>query len=131
MTDGITRVIELAERGEGEVVVLAATGRGESDTTRLAAWFTTERQEEWAEFLADCDKFDVEIDKELRIQKLTLAELDWRVNCVLGAQVFSQLYTKRVGRFYGGEADVDDALACDWTLHCLMNGFNARPSAIQ
>ncbi len=63
--------------------------------------------------------------------ELTLAELDWRVNCVLGAQVFSQLYTKRVGRFYGGEADVDDALACDWTLHCLMNGFNARPSAIQ
>jgi len=76
VTDGITRVIELADRGDGEVVVLAATGRGETDTTRLAAWFTAERQEEWAEFLADCGKFDAEIDKEIDKGKFTLAELE-------------------------------------------------------
>jgi hypothetical protein len=76
VTDGITRVIELAERGEGEVVVLAATGRAETDTARLAAWFTAERQEEWAEFLADCGKFDAEIDKEIDKGKFTLAELE-------------------------------------------------------
>jgi len=74
--DGITRVIELAERGEGEVVVLEATGRGETDTARLMALFTAERQAEWGEFLADCGKFDAEIDKEIDKGKFTLAELE-------------------------------------------------------
>jgi flagellar biosynthesis regulator FlaF len=74
--DGVARVIELAGRGEGEVVVLHATGRGEQDGARLEALFTADRQEEWTEFLADCGKFDAEIDKELRNQKLTMAELE-------------------------------------------------------
>jgi hypothetical protein len=38
--------------------------------------FTADRTAEWTEFLADCGKFDAEIDKELRIQKLTMAELE-------------------------------------------------------
>jgi vacuolar-type H+-ATPase subunit I/STV1 len=74
--EGITRVIELAERGEGEVVVLEAAGRGETDAARLAELFTAERAAEWAEFLADCGKFDAEIDKEISKGKLTLAELE-------------------------------------------------------
>jgi sugar phosphate isomerase/epimerase len=74
--DGITRVIELAERGEGEVLILQATGRGETDATRLAELFTAERAAEWAEFLADCGKFDAEIDKEIGKGKFTLAELE-------------------------------------------------------
>jgi sugar phosphate isomerase/epimerase len=73
---GITRVIELAERGEGEVVVLQAAGRGETDAARLAELFTAERAAEWAEFLADCGKFDAEIDKEVSKGKFTLAELE-------------------------------------------------------
>jgi Protein ChrB, N-terminal len=43
---------------------------------RLEALFTADREEEWAEFLADCGKFDAEIDKEIRIGKFTLAELE-------------------------------------------------------
>jgi hypothetical protein len=74
--DGVSRVVELAERGEGEVLVLDAAGRAESDTARLAELFTAERAEEWAEFLADCGKFDAEIDKEIRIGKFTVAELE-------------------------------------------------------
>ena len=74
--DGVTRVIELAQRGEGEVVVLEATGHAEQDTARMAALFTAEREEEWAEFLADCGKFDAEIDKEIRTRKFTMAELE-------------------------------------------------------
>ncbi|MFD2415596.1 Chromate resistance protein ChrB [Amycolatopsis pigmentata] len=74
--DGVTRVIELARRGEGEVVVLDAAGRAETDGARMEALFTTEREEEWAEFLADCGKFDAEIDKEIRIRKFTMAELE-------------------------------------------------------
>lgn len=74
--DGIQRAIELAERGDGEVVTLSATGHSERDAARMRELFTTERQEEWTEFLADCGKFDAEIDKELRNQKLTMAELE-------------------------------------------------------
>jgi hypothetical protein len=74
--DGVTRVVELAQRGEGEVVVLDATGRAEQDGTRLEALFTADREDEWAEFLADCGKFDAEIDKEIRNRKFTMAELE-------------------------------------------------------
>ena len=31
---------------------------------------------EWAEFVSECDKFEIEIAKERRIGKLTVAELD-------------------------------------------------------
>jgi hypothetical protein len=74
--DGVTRVVELAQRGEGEVVVLDAAGRAAEDGARLEALFTADREEEWAEFLADCGKFDAEIDKEIRTRKFTMAELE-------------------------------------------------------
>ncbi|MFF5986557.1 Chromate resistance protein ChrB [Prauserella flavalba] len=74
--DGVTRVIELARRGDGEVLVLDATGRAEPDSARLAELFTAERAEEWAEFLAECAKFDAEIDEEIRKRKFTMAELE-------------------------------------------------------
>jgi hypothetical protein len=74
--DGVARVIELAQRGEGEVVVLDAAGRAEQDGARLAELFTADREEELAEFLADCGKFDAEIDKEIRNRKFTMAELE-------------------------------------------------------
>ena len=35
-----------------------------------------DRQEEWAEFLADCGKFDAEIDNEVRNAKFTMAALE-------------------------------------------------------
>lgn len=76
VTDGLARVGELAGRGGGEVLVFTATGRNVQDGRRLQELFTEQRQEEWAEFLADCGKFDAEIDKEIGIDKLTMAELE-------------------------------------------------------
>ncbi len=75
-TDGVTRVIELAQRGGGEVVVLAAGGRTEHDAARLEALFTAERTDEWEEFLADCEEFYAEVANEIRIGKFTMAELE-------------------------------------------------------
>jgi len=74
--DGITRTVQLAERGDGEVTMLTAAGRGEPDSARLEAMFTSDRTEEWGEFLSDCAKFDAEIDKEIRNAKYTIAELE-------------------------------------------------------
>jgi len=59
--------------------------------------------------------------------ELSAAELDWRVNCIMGALTFAQVYHERVGRFYGSEADVDDARAASWILHVLTHGIGARP----
>jgi hypothetical protein len=75
-TQGLERAVELAERGDGEVLVLDATGRDEANTARLEALFTAARQAEWAEFVSECGKYEAELDKELRTRKFTLAELD-------------------------------------------------------
>lgn len=76
VADAVARAGELAARGDGEIVVLVAEGRTQHDAARLHDFFTDQRQEEWVEFLADCAKFDAEIDKEIRTNKLTFAELD-------------------------------------------------------
>jgi hypothetical protein len=75
-TSGLDRAVTLAERGDGEVVVLDATGRSDADTARLEAAFTAAREAEWAEFLGDCAKYQAELDEETRTQKFTLAELE-------------------------------------------------------
>ena len=56
--------------------MLRAGGREEADAGRLAALFTEARQEEWAEFIADCGKFDAEIDAGIAKGKFTLAGLE-------------------------------------------------------
>ncbi len=74
--DRIARATELAGRGDGEVVVLRAAGRGQADAARLEQLFTEARQAEWAEFIADCGKFSAEIDAEIGKGTFTLAELE-------------------------------------------------------
>jgi hypothetical protein len=48
----------------------------DGDVTRLEQLYTAAREEEWAEFDADCGKYLAELDKEERIGKYTLAELE-------------------------------------------------------
>ncbi|MCX4457842.1 chromate resistance protein ChrB [Streptomyces sp. NBC_01340] len=74
--DGLARAVELADRAGGEVVTLDASGRTPADSAHLRSLFTAARQEDWAEFLADCGKFEEELAKEIRIAKFTLAELE-------------------------------------------------------
>ncbi|GAA2802013.1 Chromate resistance protein ChrB [Saccharopolyspora taberi] len=74
--DGVRRAVELAERSEGQVVTLRASGREAEDEARFEAMFTAARSEEWSEYIADCGKFEDEIAKEIRIGKFTLAELE-------------------------------------------------------
>ncbi|GAA3033512.1 hypothetical protein GCM10010448_14610 [Streptomyces glomeratus] len=74
--DGISRAITLTEQAGGQAVTLNASGRSEADASRFQALFTAARSEDWAEFLADCGKFDRELAKEIHIGKFTLAELE-------------------------------------------------------
>jgi hypothetical protein len=74
--EGVQRATTLAERAGGEVIALRATGRAEVDASGLARLYDEARAADWAEFLADCAKFEAELAKEIRIQKYTLAELE-------------------------------------------------------
>ncbi|MFC9537255.1 Chromate resistance protein ChrB [Streptomyces sp. NPDC057717] len=74
--DGVQRALELTERANGEAIVLRASGREADDAARFQALFTAAREEDWAEFVADCGKYEAEIDKEIRAAKFTLAELE-------------------------------------------------------
>jgi hypothetical protein len=73
---GLERALELIERGEGEAVVLAAQGRDQAQAERLEALFTADREDEWAELISECAKYEAELDREVAEQKYTLAELD-------------------------------------------------------
>lgn len=73
---GIQRAGELARRADGKVLVLDTDPHEQATAAQLEAEFTAARQEEWAEFTADCDKYEAELAKEQRLGKLTLAELE-------------------------------------------------------
>jgi len=75
-SESVERVLELAQRGAGDVVSLEARGRDAASDARLEAIYTEAREAEWTEFLSDCGKYLAELAKEIANQKFTLAELD-------------------------------------------------------
>ncbi|MFE5480950.1 Chromate resistance protein ChrB [Streptomyces sp. NPDC056527] len=74
--DGVQRALELTDIGGGQGMTLQAYGRSDTDAALFREMFTAARSADWAEFLADCGKFEEEIAKEIRIAKFTLAELE-------------------------------------------------------
>ena len=72
----IDRVRALVERADGEVFVFRARPIGEEVGARLEALFIEAREDEWNEFIRECDKFDAEIAKEIAKRKFTSAEVD-------------------------------------------------------
>ena len=72
---GFTHVLESITAAGGHPVVLAVAD-DQASTSRLEALFTEQREAEWAEFLADCGKYETELASEVAKDKLTLAELD-------------------------------------------------------
>jgi hypothetical protein len=75
LLEGVDRVVALVEAGGGAAIVFDSTPRDERSAARLEALFTEEREAEWLEFLADCDKYEKELKKEIQIKKFTPAEL--------------------------------------------------------
>lgn len=72
----VERATELAHRGDGDVLVLEVSARDAEGESTMRDLFAAVRGQEWAEFVDDCAKFEVEIAKEIRIEKFTLAELE-------------------------------------------------------
>lgn len=69
-------VVELVARADGHVLTFDCRPRSDADETALVAEFNAARAAEWTEFASERDKFDAEIAKARRINKLTVAELD-------------------------------------------------------
>ena len=72
----LERLAQLVEAARGTLLLLAAKGFADGDVARLEQLYSAAREEEWAEFDADCGKYLSELDKEERLAKYTLAELE-------------------------------------------------------
>ena len=72
----LERVTDIAETANGTLLLLSAQGFAEADVARLEQLYAAARQEEWSEFAADCGKYLAELDKEERLGKYTLGELE-------------------------------------------------------
>ena len=72
----LKRLTDLVEAARGTLLLLAAKGFADIDVARLEQSYAAAREEEWAEFDADCGKYLAELDKEEQLGKYTLAELE-------------------------------------------------------
>lgn len=72
---GFAQVVDSINAAGGQPVVLTIAD-DEANATQLEMLFTEQREAEWAEFLADCGKYEGELADEVAKGKLTLAELD-------------------------------------------------------
>lgn len=75
-SEAVPRVVELAGRGAGSVLVLPTPGSEDAGSEGLRSAFRELRLDEWREFTGDCGAFEAEIAKEIRNGKFTLAELE-------------------------------------------------------
>ncbi|KKX97337.1 chromate resistance protein ChrB [Microbacterium sp. Ag1] len=73
--EGVDRARALAQRGNGDILVLRTQADG-GDTAALRKLFDAARADDWAEFVADCAKYRAEIAREIEKKKFTLAELE-------------------------------------------------------
>ncbi len=72
----LQRVGELADAGNGTLLVLSARGHTTRDADHLERLYAETREQEWIEFRADAAKYLGELDKEEALGKYTLAELE-------------------------------------------------------
>ena len=72
----LDRLSTIVDAAGGTLLVLSAAGYAGPDADRLEQVYREARELEWSEFRADCGKYLDELDKEERIGKYTLAELE-------------------------------------------------------
>lgn len=73
---GLERATELCQRGGGSLVLIDAVPRGAEAEALIYDAFAAARRDEWAEFIADCGKFEEEIRREIGKEKFTFGELE-------------------------------------------------------
>ena len=74
--DELDRAGVLCRSGGGIFAVIDASPRDAASAALIEDAFAAVRVDEWAEFMADCGKFEAEIANEIKKQKFTFGELE-------------------------------------------------------
>ena len=74
--DALDRAGELVRTAGGTFAVLDVTPRAVESERFMRDVFVRTRLDEWAEFDADCGKFEAEIEREIAKKKFTFGELE-------------------------------------------------------
>lgn len=72
----VDKIVALVDEHEGEVLALSSTAIDSRTHDRIRNQYDEARRAEWTEFVSECGKCLAELDKEIRNEKFTLAELD-------------------------------------------------------
>jgi len=72
----LERAGALAAEGGGVVAVFDIHPHDDAARALVVDAFRSAREDEWAEFAADCGKFTAEIEREIAKEKFTFAELE-------------------------------------------------------
>ncbi|WP_029150057.1 Chromate resistance protein ChrB [Microbacterium indicum] len=72
----LERAGAIAAEGGGTVAVFDIQPQDDAARALIVDAFRGAREDEWAEFVADCAKFLAEIEREIAIRKFTFAELE-------------------------------------------------------
>lgn len=72
----IDKIVALVGQHEGEVMALRSAAADEATAQRIRGLYDSARRAEWVEFVSECGKCLAELEKEIRNEKFTLAELD-------------------------------------------------------
>jgi hypothetical protein len=72
----LQRAEELTRAGGGTFAIIDASPRSEAGHALIRDAFVAARRDEWAEFQADCGKYEEEIAREIAKQKFTFGELE-------------------------------------------------------
>ncbi|HEX2786064.1 MAG TPA: Chromate resistance protein ChrB [Ilumatobacteraceae bacterium] len=74
--DVVDKIVELVNHNEGEVLALTASAADEPTAAKIRCLYDDARRAEWTEFKSECVKCLAELEREIRNEKFTLAELD-------------------------------------------------------
>ncbi|MEO6942583.1 MAG: Chromate resistance protein ChrB [Terrimesophilobacter sp.] len=72
----LDRAGELCRKGRGTIAVFDASPRDDASSAMIRDTFAAARLDEWAEFVAECGKFEHEIGREIAHRKFTFGELE-------------------------------------------------------
>ncbi len=73
--EGLERAVALVKRSGGQALCFEVS-TSEETLAAIEALYTAEREAEWVELCAECDKTEAELRGEIGKEKFTLAELD-------------------------------------------------------
>ncbi|MET8047391.1 Chromate resistance protein ChrB [Streptosporangium sp. NPDC005286] len=76
--DGIQRALGITDLAEGEAAMWRVGGHERADSARFRIMFTAARESDWAEFIAECDRFASELDRLARKARFRPADLEER-----------------------------------------------------